>query len=159
MQYPKQKKSKKAAVILSITGGVLIIAVALILIFTLGGSSGPGATVNKFFDYFEKGEYQKMAELFDPDSSEYQDFFMDEEEIEAAREVYGNIHFKFDQKSVEMVDDTATVTGNLRIEADGELKSLLQYQGLDYSQDVEDFQVELIKIDGKWLISQLNEVW
>ncbi|MBQ6332727.1 MAG: zinc-ribbon domain-containing protein [Clostridia bacterium] len=173
---PRKKLSKKALIGILAGAGAVVIAVVLILIFTLGGSNSPEGVFKKFFNAYANLDLQGMLDSSVPDEvleyvlqdegmsrSEFQRQLRNAQaEIDSYRKEYGEYYQRF--RDITVVGSSALdrddleklnayynrnfKTGKYYITEAREVSVRLNY---GYGFETEEFVV--FKVNGKWYVS------
>ncbi len=173
---PRKKLSKKALIGILAGAAAVVIAVVLILIFTLGGSNSPEGVLKKFFNAYANLDLQGMLDSSVPDEvleyvlqdegmsrSEFQRQLRNAQaEIDSYRKEYGEYYQLFRD---------ITVVGSSALDRD-DLENLNAYYnrnfktGKYYITEAREVSVRLndgygfetaefvvFKVNGKWYVS------
>ncbi len=171
----RKKLSKKALIGILAGAAAVVIAVVLILVFTLGGSNSPEGVIKKFVNAYATADLQGMLDCSIPDEVlEYvlQDEGMSRSEfqrqlknaqssIDSYRKEYGDYQRSYD----------ITVVGSSALDRD-DLEELNAYYNrnfktgkyyitearevsvrLNYGYGFETEEIVVFKVNGKWYVS------
>jgi hypothetical protein len=122
----------------------LVALVGGVLIGCSGGGSGPEDTVRNVFKAMEAKDAEKMASYFTEDISQEM-----VDEMQTSFDIFDSIKVKNLKTTVaSQTDDTATVDyeGDFEIKVFGET-----------SKEHQSDSIDLVKVDGKWLINEPME--